>query len=292
MPTFSALTTLADKDRAEALAGAMEDFDPEPTGVGCFEVEDGSGLYEVGAYFDAAPDDIALALMAAAYGAAPFTVSEVPETDWVAHVKRNLQPVAAGRFFVYGSHDADRVPEDCVPLLIEAAMAFGTGHHATTMGCLRALDRLDREGFRARNVADIGCGTAVLAMAAAAIWPDPVIASDIDPVAVEVARANVAANGMEDRVSCVEAAGFGHPALAARAPYDLLFANILKGPLMSLAPEMARSVAPGGIVILSGILNTQADEVLAAYRTIGFSLRERDEIGDWTTLVLTCAQSV
>src|SRR5690606_17493405 len=207
-------------------------------------------------------------------------------------VKRNLQPVAAGRFFVYGSHDADRVPEDCVPLLIEAAMAFGTGHHATTMGCLRALDRLDREGFRARNVADIGCGTAVLAMAAAAIWPDPVIASDIDPVAVEVARANVAANGMEDRVSCVEAAGFGHPALAARAPYDLLFANILKGPLMSLAPEMARSVAPGGIAILSGILNTQADEVLAAYRTIGFSLRERDEIGDWTTLVLTCAQSV
>lgn len=129
-------------------------------------------------------------------------------------------------------------------------MAFGTGHHATTMGCLLALDRLDREGFRARNVADIGCGTAVLAMGAAAIWPDPVIASDIDPVAVEVARANVVANRLDDRVACVEAAGFGHPALAERAPYDLVFANILKGPLMSLAPEMARSVAPGGVTIL------------------------------------------
>lgn len=291
MPTWSALTTLADKDRAEALAAAMEGFDPEPTGVGCFEIEDGSGLYEVGVYFDVAPDGIALALMAAAWGAAPFTVSEVPETDWVAHVRRTLQPVAAGRFFVYGSHDADRVPEGAVALLIEAAMAFGTGHHATTLGCLLALDRLDREGFRARNVADIGCGTAVLAMAAAAIWPGPVIASDIDPVAVEVARANVAANGLRGRVDCVEAAGFGHPALAARAPWDLVFANILKGPLIALAADMGRAVAPGGIAILSGILNSQADEVAARYAAEGFSLRSRDEHGDWTTLVLTRDQS-
>lgn len=291
MPTYSALTTLADKDRAEALAAAMERFEPQPTGVGCFEVEDGSGLYEVGAYFDAAPDEIALALMAAAYGAAGFTVSEVPETDWVAHVKRTLQPVEAGRFFVYGSHDADRVPEGCVPLLIEAAMAFGTGHHGTTMGCLRALDRLDREGVRAKNVADIGCGTAVLAMAAAAIWDGAVIASDIDPVAVEVARANIAANGFAGRVACVEAAGFGHPALAARAPYDLVFANILKGPLIALAPDMGAAVAPGGVAILSGILNAQADEVAEIYRRMGFSVRSRNELGDWTTLVLTRDQS-
>ena len=291
MPTWSALTTLADKDRAEALAAAMEGFDPEPTGVGCFEIEDGSGLYEVGVYFDVAPDGIALALMAAAWGAAPFTVSEVPETDWVAHVRRSLQPVAAGRFFVYGSHDADRVPEGAVALLIEAAMAFGTGHHATTLGCLLALDRLDHEGFRGRNVADIGCGTAVLGMAAAAIWPDPVIASDIDPLAVEVARANVEANGLSGRVTCVEAAGFGHPALAARAPWDLVFANILKGPLIALAADMGRAVAPGGIAILSGILNSQADEVAARYAAEGFSLRSRDEHGDWTTLVLTRDQS-
>lgn len=292
MPTYSALTTLADKDRAEALAAAMEGFEPEPTGVGCFEVEDGSGLYEVGAYFDAAPDEIALALMAAAYGAAAFTVSEVPDTDWVAHVKRNLQPVEAGRFFVYGSHDADRVPGGCVPLLIEAAMAFGTGHHATTMGCLLALDRLDREGVRARNVADIGCGTAVLAMAAAAIWDGAVIASDIDPVAVEVARANIAANGLTARVACVEAAGFGHPALAARAPYDLVFANILKGPLIALAPDMGGAVARDGVAILSGILNAQADEVAETYRRSGFSIRSRNELGDWTTLVLNRDQSV
>lgn len=286
MPTYSALTTLDARESAEALAEAMENFLPEPVGVGVFEIEDGSGRYEVGCYFEDEPDDTELALMAAIYGAKPFVVSEVPETDWVAHVKRELQPVEAGRFFVYGSHDADRVPADRVPLLIEAAMAFGTGHHGTTKGCLLALDRLDRAGFRGRNVADIGCGTAVLAMAAAAIWQLPVIASDIDPVAVDVARANAAANGLGDRLICVEAAGFDQAQLRARAPYDLVFANILKGPLLDLAPDMAAHVAPGGYAILSGILNTQADEVIAAYKRAGFMLAARDEITEWTTLVL------
>lgn len=212
-------------------------------------------------------------------------MSELPEVDWVAKVRRDLSPVEAGRFFVYGSHDADRVPAGSVALLIEAAMAFGTGHHGTTQGCLRALDRLEAEGFRGRNVADIGCGTAVLAMAAARIWPDPVLASDIDAVAVEVAEANVAANGLSGRVTCVEAAGFDHPRLAAAAPFDLVFANILKGPLIDLAPAMARHLGPG-YAILSGLLTDQADDVLAAYRAQGFTLHRREDIGDWATLTL------
>ncbi|MFO1174233.1 MAG: 50S ribosomal protein L11 methyltransferase [Paracoccaceae bacterium] len=286
MPTYSALTTLDAKEPAEALAEAMEDFLPEPVGVGVFEIEDGSGRYEVGIYFEDEPDDTELALMAAIYGARPFVVSLVPETDWVAHVRRDLQPVEAGRFFVYGSHDADKVPQGKVALLIEASMAFGTGHHGTTKGCLLALDRLDRAGFRGQNVADIGCGTAVLAMAAAAIWGRPVIASDIDPVAVEVARANVAANGLDGKVRCVEAAGFDQPDLAAGRPYDLVFANILKGPLIALAPDMTVHVAAGGYAVLSGILNTQTDEVIAAYKRAGFQLSARDEIAEWTTLVL------
>ena len=286
MPTYSALTTLDAKEAAEALAEAMEDFLPEPVGVGVFEIEDGSGRYEVGCYFEEEPDDTELALMAAIYGAKPFAVSLVPETDWVAHVKRELQPVEAGRFFVYGSHDADKLPGGKIALLIEAAMAFGTGHHGTTKGCLLALDRLDRAGFRGRNVADIGCGTAVLPMAAAALWERPVIASDIDPTAVDVARANALANGLAERVICVEAAGFGQADLRSRAPYDLVFANILKGPLLDLAPDMSLHVAPGGYAILSGILNTQADEVVAAYKRAGFTLAARDEISEWTTLVL------
>ncbi|MGX9355402.1 50S ribosomal protein L11 methyltransferase [Roseobacteraceae bacterium S113] len=287
MPTFTALTTLPGKEPAEKLGLAMENLNPEPTGIGVFEMEDGSGLWEIGGYFTEAPDETALAVLAAAFGAKPFAISELPETDWVAKVRRDLAPVEAGRFFVYGSHDADKIPEGAEPLLIEAAMAFGTGHHGTTLGCLRALDYLANDGFVANNVADIGCGTAVLAMAAARIYTNPALASDIDEVAVEVAEANVRANSMEGRVICLEATGFDHPELSSKAPFDLIFANILKGPLIALAPDMAKHLAPGGFAILSGILNEQADEVIAHYLQVGINLHKRDEIGEWTTLILT-----
>lgn len=284
--TFTALTTLTSKAQAEALGEVLENMAPTPTGVGVFEMEDGSGLWEVGAYFAQAPQASDLALLAAAFAAKPFAVSQLPQTDWVAHVRRELTPVIAGRFFVYGSHDADKVPDGVEPLLIEAAMAFGTGHHGTTLGCLRALDRLATAGFVGTSVVDIGCGTAVLAMAAARIWRDPVLASDIDQVAVDVATANLRANGLEGRVICVEAAGFDSPVLQNAVPFDLVFANILKGPLVALAPEMAGYTAPGGYAILSGILNEQADDVLQVYTQNGFNLVNRDKIVDWTTLTL------
>jgi ribosomal protein L11 methyltransferase len=286
MTTFTAFTKLSDKDAAEALGAAMEEMEPEPTGVGVFEIEDGSGTWEVGGYFLEDPDGVELALLAAGFNAPAFVVSEVPDTDWVDKVRRELTPVVAGRFFVYGSHDADKIPEGSEPLLIEAAMAFGTGHHGTTQGCLEALDRLAGAGFTGKRVADIGCGTAVLAMGAARLWPEPVIASDIDAVAVEVAEANARANGLEGRMTCVEAAGFGHPELAARAPYDLVFANILKQPLIDLAPDMAAHLAPGGYAILSGLLTRQADEVVAAYAAEGVGEQHRRVIGDWVTLTL------
>ncbi|WP_417589251.1 50S ribosomal protein L11 methyltransferase [Pararhodobacter oceanensis] len=289
MPTYTALTTLPDETRATALGEALEELDPAPMGVGVFELEDGSGLWEVGAYFTESPDDIALTLMAAAFGAAEFAVSELPEIDWVAHVKRELKPVEAGRFYVYGSHDAETLPEGRIGLLIEAAMAFGTGHHGTTLGCLKALDRLADEGFHGMNVIDVGCGTAVLAMAAAKIWPETVLASDIDQVAVDVAEANVQANDLTGRVTCLEAMGFDHPDIRSRAPFDLIFANILKGPLVQLAPDMAKHAASGGIAILSGLLNTQAEDIIAAYTAQGFEVVNRDEIGEWTTLVLRAA---
>lgn len=286
MPSWTALTTLPDKDRAEALGLALEDLDEAPTGVGVFKLEDGSALWEVGAYFADPPDEIALAVLAAAHGARGFAVSEVPDTDWVAHVRRELHPVEAGRFFVYGSHDRDKLPEGRTGLLIEAAMAFGTGHHGTTQGCLEMFDALLGRGVVPGNVADIGCGTAVLAIAAAKVLEASVIASDIDAVAVEVAIANAAANAVAGRIACVEAAGFDHPELAARAPYDLVFANILKGPLVALAPDMAAHVALGGHIILSGLLIPQAEAVIAAYRAVGFDLVDQREIGDWATLLL------
>jgi len=286
MPTYTAFTTLDDKVRADAMAEALELLDPEPTGVGVMRVEGGAGLWEVGAYFIETPDQAGLAVAAVAFGAKPFVISELPETDWVAKVRRDLPPVVAGRFFLYGSHDADKVPNDVVALAIEAAMAFGTGHHGTTQGCLIALDRLGTLGFRGRNVADIGCGTAVLAMGAAKIWPGTMLASDIDPVAVETAVANADFNGLQGRLNCLVCPGFDHPDLHAAAPFDLVFANILKAPLIELAPDMAGHIAPEGYAILSGILNEQADEVLAAYGRQGFALDDRLVIGEWTTLTI------
>lgn len=284
--TYTALTTLPGRAPAEALSEALENLDPSPTGVGTFEMEDGSGLWEVGGYFLERPDDVELALLAAANNARPFTVSIVPETDWVAHVRRELVPVPAGRFFVYGSHDTDALPEDKIGLLIEAAMAFGTGHHGTTLGCLLSVDRLISNGLKPRAVADIGCGTAVLAMAAAKIWDVPVLASDIDPVAVEVAEANLSVNDLAGRVACLEATGFDHPKIAEIGPFDLVFANILKGPLIALAPDVAANLTVGGFVILSGLLNEQAAEVEAAYRAQGFELDQALVKGEWTTLTM------
>ena len=207
--------------------------------------------------------------------------------DWVAKVRRALSPVPAGRFFVHGGHDADKIPDGAVPLRIEAAMAFGTGHHGTTLGCLLAFDRLLTAGGRFQRTLDLGCGTAVLAMAAARVGQDPVWASDSDAVAIEVARANIAVNGLSGRVECVAAAGFDHPTLRAAAPFDLIFANILKAPLIALAPDMAQHTAHGGVVILSGLLIPQAEEVTTCYRGAGFTLTHEAHHGEWATLTLT-----
>ena len=286
MLTYTALTTLSEKSWAEALGEALEGLEPSPTGVGVFEVEDGKGLWEVGGYFLEVPNDINLALLAAAYGAKPFIISEVPDQDWVAKVRRELPPVEAGRFFVYGSHDAEHLPSDRIGLLIEAAMAFGTGHHGTTLGCLRAFDRLLDQNYIFNNVLDLGCGTAVLAMAAARTTSIKVIASDIDSIAVEVANANIVANDLINRVTCIESIGFNALDFLNAAPFDLIFANILKGPLIDLAPEIARNLKTGGIVVLSGILIEQSAEILGIYEAQGITLLEREDIGEWVALTL------
>ncbi len=286
MPTFTAMSTLANKDNAERLSAKLENMDPEPYGVGVFEVEDGSKTWEVGGYFLENPDAIALALLAASCDAQPFVVAQDPDKDWVAEVRRELAPIHAGRFFLYGSHDADKVPSDAVSLLIEAAMAFGTGHHGTTKGCLIALDTLANDGFVGTNVVDIGCGTAVLAMAAASIWPDRVLASDIDVVATDTASANIEANGLADSIDVVTCAGFDHPTLQEAAPFDLVCANILKAPLIGLAPDMGKLIANGGYTILSGLLTTQADDVINAYAAENFSICDHIILGEWSSLTL------
>ena len=285
MTTFTALTTLPGKINASDLGDALERLTPQPIGVGVFELEDGSGLWEVGAYFSEKPDDISLALLAAVFQAEEFKISELPQIDWVSKVQRSLKPVVAGRFFVYGSHDSDKVPPDCEPLLIEASMAFGTGHHGTTKGCLLALEQLIKVGFKAKNVIDVGCGTAVLAMAAARIFSANVIASDIDSVAHSVAKMNINANGLDQNIQCFEASGFAHEQIKTKNPFDLIFANILLAPLLGLATDISKYSLSGGYVVLSGILSEQAELVVKKYTGVGFSLSNQIEIGEWVTII-------
>ncbi|MEM1299704.1 MAG: 50S ribosomal protein L11 methyltransferase [Pseudomonadota bacterium] len=286
MASFSALTTVRGAEAAQALGESLELLNPEPTGIGVFEVEDGSGLWEVGGYFTEKPDVAGLALITALHGAADFAVSRIEDRDWVAQVRRELHPVHAGRFTVFGAHDSHRVGVNRIGLKIEAAMAFGTGHHGTTRGCLELFERMLRQGYRPSRVADIGCGTAVLAMAAARTCRIPVVATDIDPVATATALENVRANMLGPWVRTACAVGFRHEVLRDAAPLDLVFANILAGPLKRMAPDMARHIRPGGHAILAGLMTPQARNVSAVFRGFGLVPVDRISLGEWTSLRL------
>ncbi|HEX4636348.1 MAG TPA: 50S ribosomal protein L11 methyltransferase [Rhizomicrobium sp.] len=211
------------------------------------------------------------------------TVEPLPDQDWIRLSQEGLPPVRAGRFFVYGAHDAGQVPHGVIPIKIEAGLAFGTGHHETTALCLEALSDMARErSFR--NVLDLGTGTGLLAIGAVKLWKRRVMASDIDPVAVEVARDNAIANDAGPWVAAAVADGLASPILSRAAPYDLLIANILAGPLTRLAPEIIRSLAPGAVLLLSGLLNNQEKLVTSFYRDLRFVGARR--AGPWSALVL------
>ena len=285
MPTWTALT-LSTQLAAERIGAAMEALDPAPTGVGVMEIEDGRGLYEVAGYFTDPPDRAGLALLEAVHGCRAFVVSRVEDRDWVAQVRRELTPVEAGRFIVHGGHDAHLIPANRVGLRIEAAMAFGTGHHGTTRGCLLLIDGMARKGLRPCRVADIGCGTGVLAMAAARTWRVQCMAADIDPVAVATAAENIRANHLTPWVATACAPGFRAPVITGAGPFDLVLANILAAPLKRLAPQMARHMAPGGAAILSGLLRSQVRAVVGVYGGHGFTLADRVDLGDWSSLLL------
>jgi len=251
--------------------------------------------WRIHAYFAEQPstqDLVRLRRLAA--GAQP-DLDHLGEDDWVTMSQAGLEPIRAGRFFVHTPMHRDEVPEGGIAFEIDAGLAFGTGQHDTTAGCLAALDRLERDGARFANVADIGTGTGLLAFAAVALWPDAkAIATDIDPVSIEVTEENAVINrvtlghGAGELLLAV-ADGMDHPILAARAPFDLLIANILAGPLIELAPDFAKTVTPGARLVLAGLLDTQADAVIAAYEAEGMSVIERGE-GEWCVLVLQARQ--
>ncbi|MBV9883549.1 MAG: 50S ribosomal protein L11 methyltransferase [Sphingomonadaceae bacterium] len=251
--------------------------------------------WRMDAYFEEEPGEADLALLISlvpsAAGAVP-KVERLGDEDWVTLSQAGLEPIHAGRFFVHTPAHRDAVPPGAVAFEIDAGRAFGTGQHETTTGCLIALDRLRSAGARFANLADIGTGTGLLAFAALRLWPAAkAIASDIDPVAIEVAAENAAANHVplgraRGQLELAIAAGLDHPRLQARAPYDLLIANILAGPLIELAPALVGALAPGGRLILAGLLDRQAEAVTTAYRRQGMMAAGRIDRGDWPTLVM------
>ena len=279
-------TVALPRAEAEALASAI---DPalEELGVAhtLFETADGSDVWRVTVYVE---PEVAGRASRALDGAAPGTAferAELADEDWVTRSLTALAPVRAGGFVVHGSHDRGVARPGEAAVEIDAARAFGTGHHGTTAGCLVALDRLLKRGTPQRTL-DLGTGSGVLAIALARRTRRPVLATDIDPVAVAIARDNAQLNGVRSLVAVRTATGLGHAAIRAGAPYDLIVANILAGPLRAMAPAIARHLAPGGRVVLSGLLAHQRPGVLAAYRHQGLRHEWTVRRGDWATLTL------
>ncbi|MGH6652349.1 MAG: 50S ribosomal protein L11 methyltransferase [Sphingopyxis sp.] len=285
------------RPEAEALSGEIPELDAmaEAPVVVTREIDEDAGKWQLDAYMDDKPGAALLKLLQqlvpSAKGVKP-TVAELPEEDWVTLSQQGLEPVQAGRFFVHTSSYADRVPAGSTSFLIDASQAFGTGGHDTTAGCLAMLDLMARRGVVPRNIADIGTGTGLLAFAGLALWPRArMIASDIDPASIFVTRDNASINGVPlgrggGRLTVAIAPGTDHPSIRHRAPYDLVIANILAGPLITLAPDIASVTAPGGHAILAGLIARQMEPVLAAYRAQGFRLVARGGSADWPCLLL------
>jgi ribosomal protein L11 methyltransferase len=251
--------------------------------------------WRLDAYFEGEPDADALTLLRSlvpSAGDAAPVIEKLTDEDWVTLSQQGLEPIRAGRFFVHTPAHRDAVPSDAIALEIDAGRAFGTGQHETTTGCLLALDRLKATGANCSNIADVGTGTGLLAFAAMHLWPAAkAVASDIDPVAIEVAEENARINDVKlgrarGQLELAVAPGLEHLRLKARAPYDLIIANILAGPLIELAPSLAGALAPGGRLILAGLLEHQADGVTAAYRRHGMMAGAPIRRGDWPTLLL------
>ena len=289
---MNAPTTVAhlacDETTARRIAAYLgESLDAEDTACAAFEDDD--GRWHVAIHFRTPPDEPGLRelvrLVAGAAAADGLSIKPIADADWVTQSLAGLRPVRAGRFVVHGAHDRAHLRANDISIEIEAALAFGTGHHGTTRGCLLALADLAKRQ-RARRVLDIGTGTGVLAIAAARLLRTRVVAGDIDPVAVRAARGNARLNRVELMVAFSRAAGTRAQAITARAPYQLIFANILLAPLMRLAVPLRKLAAPGARIVLSGLLPNHANAVLAIYRAQGLTLERRVALEGWVTLVM------
>jgi ribosomal protein L11 methyltransferase len=285
--TLSQLSVPLTKDQAYALVDAVMAADDLAITASAHENEE-TGEWVFEATCDSEPNVEAFDALAREVlgGRVSFAVEAIdPDVNWVAKSLEGLQPVIAGGFYVHGSHEEAPPPSGLTAIRIDAAEAFGTGHHETTTGCLEAIDRvLKRRRFH--SMLDVGTGTGVLAIALAKRTHLPVLATDIDPIAVSTTVGNARDNGVGRQVIAIEATGLDHRHIATSAPYDLIVANILAAPLTALAPAMRKIAEPGCVVILSGILVHQAPRVIAAYSRMGIVLKQKITKKEWVTLVM------
>jgi ribosomal protein L11 methyltransferase len=259
----------------------------EALGVALSSFEEGKG-WRMETIADARPRAADVRAALKPFGIAA-TIAKLPQRNWVLESRKGLPPLKAGPFFIHGEHDRDKRPKKGIFLEIDAGMAFGTGRHETTMGCLKALLRL-RKTHKFKRILDVGTGTGILAFAAWHLFGQPVIAGDNDKDAVRVAKENAAINGLKKYVRIVLSDGYKAKAIRDHAPYDLVTANILANPLIILAPALARNLARNGRAVLSGLMNDQAKDVLAAHRAVGLELDFRMRLGQWSVLVLKKAK--
>lgn len=263
--------TTNEKDAPRVLDILSEVFGEEDYAIATTEVDEKRDLWEASVYMMADEEEVVRQRMsdglAHAFPGSPILMEVIPDVDWIARSLEGLKPVRAGRFLVHGSHDRGKVRSNDVSIEIDAGQAFGTGHHGTTAGCLEMIDAVAR-ARPIRNALDLGTGSGVLAIGLRKIRNIPILATDIDPVAVRVARENVRRNGIASGLRLVTAPGFHSSAFGQEGPFDLIIANILARPLMRMAPQLAANLAPGGSVILSGILAEQRWKVLAAYNAV------------------------
>lgn len=274
------------QDQAYAMVDAISESEELAMTAAAYELPDGTWAFE--AMCDGEPDLALFAQLSQKHlgGAVSLMKERVDmSVDWVAQSQQNLAPVSAGGFFIHGTHDTHAIPSGAKPILIDAAQAFGTGHHETTTGCLEAIEQVLRT-HSPKAAIDVGTGTGVLAIALAKKLRRPVIATDIDPVAVRTARTNAKTNSVGRFVRPFVANGVDHARITHEAPFDFIVANILAKPLMRIAPQVAEISNRRAHVILSGLLNKQAPRVIATYRDVGFKLKRKLVRGDWATLIL------
>ncbi|GJM01068.1 MAG: ribosomal protein L11 methyltransferase [Methyloligella sp.] len=284
------LTIRADKTINAEIADLLENLVPEPLSVSHFR--DPNKNWITTAHYEIKPNNDAITKQISnSLNTSPesyeLEISKVENIDWVSHVQKGLKPVRAGRFFIHGSHDSDKAENEPYSILIDAAQAFGTAHHGTTEGCLKAISELS-ETHKPKNILDLGAGSGILAIAASMVFKGAtIIASDIDPVSVQVAKTNDDLNRPENsnnaKITHICGDALNDKTIEETAPFELLIANILAKPLISMAPDITNAVAPDGTLLLSGILDVQSDDVIEAYVAEGLTHLKTDLIGEWTT---------